>query len=141
MVADKYTNEEQFAVSRKADQFWSQNALFLDEKMTFHGHFLIVTTSSKYTRGIRAASLNDRKDRTKDRFSPGECMLVVQQPKISGESWSCLEHENYLPYLKEDFQFKDIALKRQFKNSTMQNFYGLDRYSFLISQNILQTLL
>ena len=32
---------------------------------------------SKVRISIRAASLNDRKDRRKDKFSPGECVLVI----------------------------------------------------------------
>ena len=51
--------------------------------MTLLAHFLtIVVTSSKCTLSkvrisICAASLNDRKDRRKDKFSPGECVLVI----------------------------------------------------------------
>ena len=53
--------------------------------MTLHGHFFdnisnkfkINAGLSKVRINIRAASLNVRKDRRKDKFSSGECMLVV----------------------------------------------------------------
>ena len=39
--------------------------------------FKIHAGLSKFRISIRAASLNDRKDRRKDKFSPGKCMLVI----------------------------------------------------------------
>ena len=39
--------------------------------------FKINSELSKVRISIRAASLNVRKDRRKDKFSPGECMQVV----------------------------------------------------------------
>ena len=59
--------------------------------MTLHGHFLtIVATSSKYKREFRKFGLaynrqvfkNVRKDRRKDKFSPGECMPVVLSMQV-----------------------------------------------------------